>query len=138
MLGSEPGHCHQVRTEILSGKHNAKTLARAHNARGVAYAKKRDYDRAIADYTRAVRLDPQDGYGFFHRGEAFHDTGDYGRAITDLSQAIALKVEADAAKVSEAALPGRAATDPSKGLFSQFMNAMLLGYLPDAHRAPGQ
>ena len=30
----------------------------AYNTRGMSYAEKGDYDRAIADFTEAIRLDP--------------------------------------------------------------------------------
>ena len=33
--------------------------ALAYNNRGVAWSVKKDYDRAIADFTEAIRLDPK-------------------------------------------------------------------------------
>ena len=45
-------------------------------------------DRAIADYSRAIEIDPQYGNAFFGRGTAFEAKGDHNRAIADLSKAI--------------------------------------------------
>ena len=49
----------------------------------------RIYDRAIADYTQAIRLDP-DYTAYNDRGMAYYYKGDYDRAITDFNQAIRL------------------------------------------------
>ena len=43
---------------IRSGIANDKELAALFNYRGVAYKAKGDLDHAIADYTEAIRLDP--------------------------------------------------------------------------------
>lgn len=43
---------------IQSGRWSGKGLASAFNNRGVAYRAKGDYDRAIADYGQAIRLEP--------------------------------------------------------------------------------
>ena len=36
--------------------------------RGVAYANKGDYDKAIADCNEAIRLDPKDAVAYCNRG----------------------------------------------------------------------
>jgi len=46
-------------------------FAEAYNARGYAYAKKKDYDRAIADYTEAIRQIPD--VSLFNEGGAFYN-----------------------------------------------------------------
>jgi tetratricopeptide (TPR) repeat protein len=61
-----------------------------YNTSGLEYHNKKDYDRAIADYTQAIRLDPNDAAAYINRGSAYNDKGDYDRAITDLNQAIRL------------------------------------------------
>jgi tetratricopeptide (TPR) repeat protein len=48
----------------------------------------RIYDRAIADYTQAIRLDPNEAGGYNQRGTAYAQKGDYDRAIADYTQAI--------------------------------------------------
>ncbi|HEY6257114.1 MAG TPA: caspase family protein [Xanthobacteraceae bacterium] len=68
---------------------NAKA-AWAYNNRGNAYLAKGDEDRAIADFTEAIRLDPKNMLAFYNRGIAYHAKGDEDHAIADGSQAIRL------------------------------------------------
>jgi tetratricopeptide (TPR) repeat protein len=49
-----------------------------------------DYDRAIADYNEAIRLDPKDVNAYIYRGFAYGAKGDHYRAVTDYSEAIRL------------------------------------------------
>jgi lipoprotein NlpI len=58
--------------------------------RGGSWADKKDYDRAIADYTEAIRLDPQYATAFNYRGNAWYSKMDYDRAIADYTDAIRL------------------------------------------------
>jgi len=48
------------------------------------------YDRAIADFTNAIRLDQNSSHAYRERGVAYSDKGDQNRAIADLNQAIRL------------------------------------------------
>src|SRR5262249_17774313 len=50
----------------------------------------RDYDRAIADYSEAIRLVPTNAPAFFGRGSAYVNKGDNDRAIADYNEAIRL------------------------------------------------
>jgi tetratricopeptide (TPR) repeat protein len=61
------------------------------NKSGMAYNEKGDYDRAIADLTQAIRLDPNNVYAYYMRGSAYHEKKDYDRAIADFTQAIRLE-----------------------------------------------
>ena len=58
--------------------------------RGCAYRSKGDYDRAIADHTRAIELDPKYVSAYNNRGFAYGSKGDYNRAIADYTRAIEL------------------------------------------------
>ena len=58
--------------------------------RGNAHGDKGDIDRAIADYSEAIRLDPKFAMAFQNRGNAYSDKGDNDRAIADYSEAIRL------------------------------------------------
>ena len=49
-----------------------------------------DYDRAIADYTQAIQLKPDNADVRILRGLAYARSGDYDRAISDYTQAIQL------------------------------------------------
>jgi tetratricopeptide (TPR) repeat protein len=75
---------------IESGKWRSKA---AYNNRGNAYYAKKDSDRAIADYTEAIRLDPKYALAYSNRGTAYKAKGDYDRAIADYTEAIRLDPE---------------------------------------------
>jgi tetratricopeptide (TPR) repeat protein len=75
---------------IRSGIPNDKELAALFNYRGVAYKAKGDLDHAIADYTEAIRLDPNYAPAYNSRGIAYKAKGDVDMAIADYDQAIRL------------------------------------------------
>ena len=50
-----------------------------------AYCSKGDYDRAIADYTEAIRLKPHHAIAYCGRGAVYGNTGEYAKAIADLT-----------------------------------------------------
>ncbi|NJM05723.1 tetratricopeptide repeat protein [Candidatus Gracilibacteria bacterium] len=54
----------------------APTLASAWKNRGGAYARSGDDQRAIADYTRAIELNPADGDTYFNRANMLARQGD--------------------------------------------------------------
>lgn len=60
-----------------------------HN-RGVAYAAKGNLDRALADISEGIRLDPGRAYRWQERGEIYHRKGNFSQAIRDLNEAIRL------------------------------------------------
>jgi tetratricopeptide (TPR) repeat protein len=53
-------------------------------------AEKGNYDRAISDYTEAIRLKPNYAKAYYNRGNAYREKGDYDRAISDYNEAIRL------------------------------------------------
>lgn len=75
---------------ISSARWHGHKLAFEYNARGFHYAGKSDYDRAIADYTEAIRLDPKYVLSYNNRGNAYLDKGDSDRGIADYNQAMRL------------------------------------------------
>ncbi|GAB6392266.1 MAG: tetratricopeptide repeat protein [Treponematales bacterium] len=64
--------------------------ANAYSYCGLAYNGLGEYDKAIADHTQAIRLEPDDAKHLIDRGLAYEDKGDYDRAIADYTQAIRL------------------------------------------------
>ena len=68
----------------------AKRHALAFFSRGEAYHRNKDYDRAFADYTEAIRLDPKQAKAYHNRGFWYFEKKDYDRAIAELSEAIRL------------------------------------------------
>jgi tetratricopeptide (TPR) repeat protein len=64
--------------------------ARAYNNRGITYTHQEDFDRAIADLTEAIRLDPTWAGAYSNRGRAYREKGEDHRAIADLTESIKL------------------------------------------------
>jgi tetratricopeptide (TPR) repeat protein len=64
---------------------------RAYSNRGLVYYVKRDYSRAISDYTEAIRLDPELASAYVGRGNAYNASGEMGRADADFKQARQLR-----------------------------------------------
>ncbi len=57
---------------------------------GQQWALQGQYDRAIADYSEAIRLDPDFAFAYCNRGVAWGKKKQYARAIADLEQAVRL------------------------------------------------
>ena len=75
---------------ITAGKLSTADLAITFYNRGNAWHAKGDNDRAIADYTEAIRLDPREARAFNNRAVAWQAKGEYDRAIADCNEAIRL------------------------------------------------
>jgi len=82
---------------IASGRYSGDHLATLHGNRGVEYGRKGDFDRAIADFDQALKLDPKDGGAYSNRGLARSCKGDFDGAIADFDQAIELDPKLTAA-----------------------------------------
>ena len=70
---------------IATGRYAGHDLAKLHYDRAVEYANKGDYDRAIADFSAAIRLDPKYDPAFNNRGAAYLAKGENDRAFADFS-----------------------------------------------------
>ncbi len=57
---------------------------------GNAYYDAGQYDKAIADYTRALQLDPEFAWAYIERGNAYGELQQYDKAIADYDQALTL------------------------------------------------
>ena len=64
-------------------------LVVAHNELGLAYDKKGDYDKAITEYTIAIKH-TENAYIYYNRGLAYHHKGDLDKAIVDYTKALTL------------------------------------------------
>jgi len=65
----------------------------AYHERGVAYGQRREYDKAIADCTEAIRLDPASAVTYYVRGLAYEKKGDKAKAEADFAKAKKLGYE---------------------------------------------
>jgi tetratricopeptide (TPR) repeat protein len=94
--GATPGQriegCSAV---IKAAREKGDKLAEVFNDRGVAYRLNGDLERAIADYSQAIRLNGKFAAAFNNRGVAYDKKGEYDRAIQDYDQAIKLKASAE-------------------------------------------
>lgn len=80
---------------IRSGRQSGENLSWAFYNRGIAYTKKAQYDRAIADFDEALKLDPDSAVALNNRGTAYARKGEFDRAIADFNEAI--RLDADSA-----------------------------------------
>jgi tetratricopeptide (TPR) repeat protein len=62
----------------------------AYNNRGIAYAGKKQYDEAVADYSRAIGLDPVFDKAYTNRGNAYWHLGQFEKSFADYQTAIKL------------------------------------------------
>ncbi len=70
---------------------SVQETARTHLDHGRACLDKGKYDDAIADYEKAIALDPKYALAYTNRGVAYYRKGAFDRAIADHSKAIALE-----------------------------------------------
>jgi tetratricopeptide (TPR) repeat protein len=71
---------------IQTHQDTAQNLSIMYNNRGNAYNRKGDHDRAIQDFSEAIRLSPQFGY-YNNRGVDYYEKSDYDHAIQDFNEA---------------------------------------------------
>src|SRR6185437_9331168 len=57
----------------------------AYVARGLAWQKKGDGDKALADYNDAIRVNPKDALAYNDRGLLWRERGEPDRAIADFT-----------------------------------------------------
>jgi tetratricopeptide (TPR) repeat protein len=90
--------CNQIRntdasiaacTQILEAPgETASDRAIAYSIRGGVYQAKGDSDHAIADFTQAIEINPQDARAYVRRGSVYQVNGDSDHAIADYNKAI--------------------------------------------------
>jgi serine/threonine protein kinase len=74
--------------------------SRAYNRRGLAYVSTRNYEQAIVDFTKAIRLDSEYAEAFNNRSTAHLLMDNFGQAVADCDRAIALAPQFVAAYVN--------------------------------------
>lgn len=98
---------------IEAGQKALAQLAAAYNNRGLAFRSNGEIDRAIDDYSEAIRLKPDYYVAINNRGVALMSKGELDRAIEDFTRTIELKPDHIAAFYNRAVAFGR------KGLFDR-------------------
>jgi tetratricopeptide (TPR) repeat protein len=61
---------------------------RLYRYRAEAHYSRKDYDQAIADFTQAIELSPQDDVSYYNRGLAYYNKGELDPAIADWEMAL--------------------------------------------------
>ena len=80
---------------IQSGKFSGEPLAAIYHNRAIELRRDGDYDRAIADYSQAVRLEPEFTGAYAGRGLAHEGKGEIEKAKTDYRKALAVAPKYD-------------------------------------------
>ena len=70
----------------------------AYCLKGLMCSSEGQYDKAIAAYSEAIKLDPKYSYSYVGRGDAYVAKGDLDSALLDYDQAARLDPQNDAAK----------------------------------------
>lgn len=76
---------------IDSGRLQGKALAQRYWERGIQYGKLGHYDKAVADYTSAINLNPQLVTAYIDRGVGYARLEQYREAYADLDAALRLE-----------------------------------------------
>jgi len=64
--------------------------AKFYNNRGIAFAEKGQYERAISDFNQALEINPRYNKAYNNRGIVYRLTGQYNEAISDFNKSIAI------------------------------------------------
>lgn len=79
-------------TLIEEAQKSGTVLADYFYARGIAYRKLKDYDKALADFNQALDLQPSDWKALVARADLYNEKKEFDLAILDYTRALALLV----------------------------------------------
>jgi tetratricopeptide (TPR) repeat protein len=103
-----PERAHACSEVISAAETPPERRAQALLQRGAQRAAQRQYGRAVADFGRALRIDPNLARAYAERGSVHYQRGAFDRAVADYDAALALQPGLrDVAMQREAALHGR-------------------------------
>ena len=78
-------------TRLINAREvSTRSIASAYNKRGIAWKQKGEFDKALADYAQAIRIDPKQRYPWHNRAHLWLSREQYDKAIADFNQAIKL------------------------------------------------
>ncbi len=75
---------------IDSGRVHGRDLAGAYQSRAEGHRIIKEYDSALAEFARAIQIDPQSAIIYANRAEVYRMLGRYDAAIADTTRAIGL------------------------------------------------
>jgi len=88
---SDPASAVKVCTRLIeAGGLERPALANAYDSRGAAWASEGQHDRAIADFTKAIELDPNLSAAYVNRALSRSEKGESDMAIADYDAALEL------------------------------------------------
>jgi tetratricopeptide (TPR) repeat protein len=82
---------------IDGGGLDGRALANVYSLRAEGFRLIKDNDRALADFTRAIKADPDFSYSYLNRAELHRGMGNFADAIEDASHSIRLDPSYNAA-----------------------------------------
>jgi tetratricopeptide (TPR) repeat protein len=75
-------------TRLLQSGRYRQHEAAIYSNRGVGYRRRGEFNRAIADFNEAIRINPASGFNYRNRGIVYMNSKDYERAIIDFEKAV--------------------------------------------------
>jgi tetratricopeptide (TPR) repeat protein len=82
-----------IASKKYKGRKQRHTLSLLYTNRGVEFAKMKNYDKAIADHDKAIKIDPKNALAYNNRGNAYAAKQDYVHAIADYDMAVKLNAK---------------------------------------------
>lgn len=111
-------------------------IERAYNERALAYAQSGEVDRAMTDYTEAIRISPQDANIYSNRAAIYLLINDLPRAQADLEAALRLDPKNPKALYNQGALYMKQGdNDKARAMFSQIIANNIGGITKDVYGA---
>ncbi len=104
---------------LLNGTDDNEKSAMAYCNRGNVKVRKKEYDEAIANYDKAVHLDPNLARAFLNRGVAKKSIGNFDSAAHDYDTAIAMLEKGDEKHILAMAYKNRGILDTKQGNFDK-------------------
>jgi len=80
---------------IASGDLSQEKLSEVYNRRGNAWYSKFNGERALADYNKAIKVNPKNSFAYSNRGNLWFWRRDYNPAMADFNKAIELNPKDD-------------------------------------------